>query len=520
VEVLFEVRHKQTGINFDNYEKIAVEIVPKDVQPAATFDDFEVVPELKANLMRCGYTNPTPVQKFGIPVTFKGKDIMACAQTGSGKTAAFLIPMINHVLVKGVSLPMKRCIMPIGVVMAPTRELAAQIYDEGRKLCFKTDAVCAVVYGGTDYSQQFNGLEYGADILVATPGRLKDLFDRHRVAFERVKFLVLDEADRMLDMGFEEQIEYLVAGSTTDMPGNDGRQTMLYSATFPKPIQNLARSYLKKDFYLLTVGRVGSTTKNITQRVVWCDDREKRGLMMKLLCTQLQTDLVLIFVEKKANANSLFDYLNSEDIPCATIHGDRKQFEREAALAAFKCGETPVLVATDVAARGLDIPNVAHVIQYDLPSSMDDYIHRIGRTGRAGNSGVATAFFNDNNRQIAGELHAYLTEHEQECPDWLEQIAVDSLSGVGRRGGGGGGGAGGRRGGGPKSVAPSGPPSRGPISTGPPSAGPPNLSRGGNAPLAEDWEALMSSEMGGGAPKKQGARRANAAAGSANDGGF
>jgi superfamily II DNA/RNA helicase len=442
VEELFQMRHNQKGISFDNYESIAVEIVPR-VEPVASFQELHVHPILADNIRRCGYEKPTPVQKFGIPVAMAGGDLMACAQTGSGKTAAFLTPIMNHILVNGVSPARNGQSLPIALVLAPTRELALQIFDETRKLAYHSDIFCDVSYGGTSYPHHFEN-----DVLVACPGRLKDLFDRERVSFKKIKYLVLDEADRMLEMGFDEQIEYLVASCYTDMPPPEERQTLMFSATFPKRIRTLAQNYLRKQYYLLTVGRVGSTTKNITQRIKWVEDSGKQEALMELIFQHLQTDLVLIFVETKREADNLFYSLQEEGIPCGTIHGDRKQFEREEALKFFKEGKTPILVATDVASRGLDIPDVAHVIQYDLPSAMDDYTHRIGRTARAGNTGLATAFFNEKNAHLTAELVAYLREHEQEVPDFMESmqesIAAKNFESHARRGGSGGRGGRGR----------------------------------------------------------------------------
>ncbi|ORC92154.1 ATP-dependent RNA helicase [Trypanosoma theileri] len=441
IEQLFEHHHQQKGVSLDNYANIPVDIVPRDVEPVESFEDLYVEPALALNIAKCGYKKPTPVQRYGIPVCLNGDDLMACAQTGSGKTAAFLVPVVHYILKHGVSPARNRVSYPIAVIMAPTRELALQIYDEVRKLTYRTDIFYDVVYGGTPYPTRFEN-----DILVACPGRLKDIFDRSIVSFSRVKFLVLDEADRMLEMGFEEQIEYLVASRYTDMPQTNSRQTLMFSATFPQRILNLAKRYLRQQYYLLTVGRVGSTTKNITQRIERVQETEKTDKLFEIIYQQKQTDLVLIFVETKRAAEDLHYALKSEGIPSATIHGDRKQFDRERALRDFKEGITPILVATDVASRGLDIPNVAHVIQYDLPKEMDDYTHRIGRTGRAGNKGVATSFYNKNNRNLALELFNYLKEHEQDIPVWLEEereiVEGDRFLGMnrtrgGRRGGGG-----------------------------------------------------------------------------------
>ncbi|KAG5492186.1 hypothetical protein GH5_01094 [Leishmania sp. Ghana 2012 LV757] len=446
---LFEHRHRQSGVSLENYDSIPVEMVPRDVKPVEDFADLLVEPELAANIERCGYKKPTPVQRYGIPVALSGSDLMACAQTGSGKTAAFLIPVVQYLLVHGVSPARQRKSYPIALVLAPTRELAVQIFDEVRKLTFHTDIFYDVVYGGTRYPQRFE-----QDILVACPGRLRDMFNEEYLSFSAIKFLILDEADRMLEMGFEEQIEELVASRYTDMPTVDDRQTFMFSATFPQRILNLAKRYLRRKYYLLTVGRVGSTTKNITQTIEHVPDNEKMDRLLQIIYGHEMSDMVLIFVETKKMAEEVNRRLHREGISSTTIHGDRRQQDREAALEDFKQKVTPILVATDVASRGLDIPDVAHVVQFDLPQEMDDYTHRIGRTGRAGNKGIATAFYNRNNRRLALELHKYFSEHGQDIPKWFQQEAelvegeamLSRDIGGGRRRGGGGGGGGGRGG--------------------------------------------------------------------------
>lgn len=415
---LFECHHKQKGISLDNYRDIPVELVPDGVTPVESFSQLEVEPILAENIERCGYKVPTPVQRYGIPVALQGHDLMACAQTGSGKTAAFLIPIVNCILVNGVSPAKKGVSHPIGLVLAPTRELALQIFDEVRKITFRTDIFGDVVYGGTGYPSRFEN-----DILVACPGRLADMFDRGLVSLSAIKFLVLDEADRMLEMGFEEQIEHLVSSRYSDMPKSDDRQTLMFSATFPQRILNLAKRYLRQRYYILKVGRVGSTTKNITQIIEHAENNEKIDRLFELIYGHKKTDLVLIFVETKKAADDLHRELNRQCIPSASIHGDRRQQDRESALASFKSGETPILVATDVASRGLDIPDVSHVIQFDLPSEIDDYTHRIGRTGRAGNKGTATCFYNSTNRKLCLDLFTYLSEHDQHIPLWFKEEA-------------------------------------------------------------------------------------------------
>jgi ATP-dependent RNA helicase DDX3X len=243
----------------------------------------------------------------------------------------------------------------------------------------------------------------------------------------------------MLDMGFEPQIRRIVEGE--DMPRVEDRQTLMFSATFPRDIQMLARDFLK-DYIFLSVGRVGSTSENITQKVEYVEDHDKRSVLLDILHTHGTTGLTLIFVETKRMADSLSDFLINQRFPATAIHGDRTQRERERALEFFRNGRCPILVATAVAARGLDIPNVTHVINYDLPTDIDDYVHRIGRTGRAGNTGIATAFFNRGNRGVVRDLLDLLKEAHQEVPAFLESIAREGSS-YGGRGGRGGRGRGG-----------------------------------------------------------------------------
>ena len=460
-----DATHQHTGINFDKYGDIPVSVTPPDPrynggvvieapEPFVEFTTPPIDPHLLENIKLARYSTPTPVQKFSVPIVNAGQDLMACAQTGSGKTAGFLFPILSAMFTggpqplaagqqeSGPSYRRGRVARPTCLILAPTRELVSQIHDEAKKFAYRSWVRPAVVYGGADIGSQMRQIELGCDILSATPGRLVDLMERGRISLANIRYLVLDEADRMLDMGFEPQIRRIVQGE--DMPGTDERQTLMFSATFPREIQRLALDFLKSNQMFLSVGRVGSTSENITQKVEYVEDFDKRSILLDLLLGVEHTGLTLIFVETKRMADTLEGFLHQNRIPAVSIHGDRTQKEREYALESFKSQRSPVLVATAVAARGLDIPNVMHVINYDLPSDIDDYVHRIGRTGRAGNTGLSTSFFNRGNKNIVKGLLELLKEANQDVPSWLEAVAAEKEFERGY--GGGGRGRGGRGG--------------------------------------------------------------------------
>ncbi|XP_074550806.1 DEAD-box helicase 3 X-linked a isoform X5 [Halichoeres trimaculatus] len=426
-----------TGINFEKYDDIPVEATGSNCPPhIESFHDVDMGEIIMGNITLSRYTRPTPVQKHAIPIIKSKRDLMACAQTGSGKTAAFLLPVLSQIYTEGpgdaLQAPKstgqengrygRRKQYPISLVLAPTRELALQIYDEARKFAYRSRVRPCVVYGGADIGQQIRDLERGCHLLVATPGRLVDMMERGKIGLDYCNYLVLDEADRMLDMGFEPQIRRIVEQDT--MPPKGIRQTMMFSATFPKEIQILARDFLE-DYIFLAVGRVGSTSENITQKVVWVEETDKRSFLLDLLNATGKDSLTLVFVETKKGADALEDFLYHEGYACTSIHGDRSQRDREEALHQFRSGRCPILVATAVAARGLDICNVKHVINFDLPSDIEEYVHRIGRTGRVGNLGLATSFFNDKNSNITKDLLDILVEAKQEVPSWLESLAYE-----------------------------------------------------------------------------------------------
>ncbi|KAI8973314.1 hypothetical protein BDF20DRAFT_945792 [Mycotypha africana] len=432
---LFEenAAEQQTTLDFSKYASIPVRVERGTAPPPIkSFEEADLHPVMKENVRLARYTAPTPVQMHSIPIVTSGKDLMACAQTGSGKTAAFLVPTLSALFSRAKELQKPRPAPyetrtykaePLVLIIAPTRELCSQIFDECRRFTYRSPLRPCAIYGGADSFSQLRQLERGCDVLAAAPGRLMDYIQRGKIGLNRIKYLVLDEADRMLDMGFEAIIRNIILKN--DMPTD--RQTLLYSATFPRAIRALARDFLKPDYLFLKVGRVGGTSSAITQNIMYVPEEDKREALRTLLNSQ-PPSRTLIFVETKRSADSLDQYLFDRGFPSTSIHGDRTQMEREDALLAFKRGKCPILVATAVAARGIDIRNVMHVVNYDMPQDMDEYIHRIGRTARVGKSGLATSFYNERSDLLAPELTKLLKECKQNIPDFLEQYVTDDMT--------------------------------------------------------------------------------------------
>lgn len=423
----------KVGLNFQLYDNIPVNQSGPNwtpIDPLASFKDITLHKTVQDNIDRAQYTHPTPVQKYALPIILAKRDLMACAQTGSGKTAAFMLPILHMMLEEEKDetekMPNPGVAHPIALILAPTRELSCQIYDEARRFSFHSDIKPCVVYGGAPIANQIKELSRGCQLLVATPGRLVDMISREKVSLEFTKYLVLDEADRMLDMGFEPQIRRIV--EQHGMPGAGKRQTLMFSATFPKEIQTLAKDFLNM-YIFLAVGRVGSTSENISQEIIHLADKDKADLLVRILRSKDPTHLILVFVETKKGADQLANYLDQLRFPVSSIHGDRAQVDRERALSSFRTGQTPILIATAVAARGLDIPNVKQVINFDLPSDIEEYVHRIGRTGRMGQAGAATSFFTERNQNITRDLVELLRESKQPVPDWLEARVKNACNG-------------------------------------------------------------------------------------------
>ena len=347
-----------------------------------SFDSLGLSAELLRAVSDQGYVQPTPIQSKAIPVILVGRDVMAGAQTGTGKTAGFVLPLLQR-LNANTNTKGKRPVRAL--VLTPTRELAAQvdasIKTYGRHLSLKS----TVVFGGVNIRPQIDKLRRGVDILVATPGRLLDHTGQKTVDLSKVEILVLDEADRMLDMGFIHDIRRVLAL----LPENGSRQNLMFSATFPEEIKKLARSILKRP-ELIEVAQANITVDSIEQVVHLVDKRRKRELLSDLIGSR-NWHQVLVFTRTKHGANRLARQLEQDGLSSAAIHSNKSQAARTRALASFKKGHVQVLVATDIAARGLDIDQLPHVVNYEMPSVPEDYVHRIGRTGRAGNHGQATS---------------------------------------------------------------------------------------------------------------------------------
>jgi ATP-dependent RNA helicase RhlE len=351
------------------------------------FSDFGLAVPILHALAEEGYTTPTPIQIQAIPKVLDGRDLCGIAQTGTGKTAAFALPMLQRLSDQARPTPPRRC---RALVLTPTRELAGQIFENFRAYGRGLRLSAAVVFGGVPIGAQQRRLASGVDILIATPGRLLDLIDRRSLELSSVEVLVLDEADRMLDLGFIHALRRIVKL----LPQR--RQTLLFSATMPRPIAKLAEEYLD-DPVTVAVAPAATTVELVDQGVLFVASAEKRELLARLLADPALSR-VLVFTRTKHGADRVARHLDDAGIDAAAIHGNKSQPQRERALAAFRAGRTRVLVATDIAARGIDVDSVSHVINFELPNVPEDYVHRIGRTARAGLAGTAISFCSEEER--------------------------------------------------------------------------------------------------------------------------
>ncbi len=343
------------------------------------FADLGLSDELLKAVDEAGYTEPTPIQAEAIPAVLMMKDLIGIAQTGTGKTASFVLPMID-VMASG----RRRALMPRSLILEPTRELAAQVAENFEKYGKNHDLKMTLLIGGVQMGDQLKALNEGVDVLIATPGRLMDLFERGKILLSGCELLVIDEADRMLDMGFIPDIEFIC----DKLP--EARQTMLFSATMPPPIKKLADKFLSNPKQI-EVSRAASTNENITAFKIHVEQRKKRETLEWLLSHD-HVETAIVFSNKKTTVRDLNKQLQRSGFKSGEIHGDIDQTTRQRELERFKSGEINILVASDVAARGLDIKGVSHVFNYDTPWHPDDYVHRIGRTGRAGAKGRAFTF--------------------------------------------------------------------------------------------------------------------------------
>lgn len=408
--------------------------VPK---PFTTFNSCGFPKPIMATLFSLGFAAPTPIQAYCWPVAGGGRDVVGIAKTGSGKTLAFLLPPFTTFLGSRPGYG------PNMLVMTPTRELACQIQLEAERFGKRVDIYSVCVYGGAPRGPQLRELRAGAHLVVGTPGRLNDYLEGGELTLENCKNLVLDEADRMLDMGFEPQIRTLIKAIPRD------RQTMMFSATWPREVRNLVQDYLHRPVYIQIGSHEATANKDITQEVVICSgQREKSENLLEILTKIDRAERVIVFTNTKKLCESLASELWSSRIHCVTIHGDKEQRDRDQALHSFKTGRTPVMLATDVAARGLDIKGVKLVVNYDVAPCPDDHIHRIGRTGRAGVPGRAVTFLDHRESKEAREVMRSMEKAGQRVPENLRELADAGNPGrsFSRFGKGGGGGGKGRKG--------------------------------------------------------------------------
>ncbi|KAM6207268.1 putative ATP-dependent RNA helicase DDX43 [Sarcoramphus papa] len=383
--------------------------------PVCKFEDvFEHYPDIMANIRKVGFQKPTPIQSQAWPIVLQGIDLIGIAQTGTGKTLAYLMPGFIHLTSQPV--PKDQRGGPGMLVLAPTRELALQVEAECSKYAYKgIKSIC--IYGGGDRKGQIDVVTKGVDIVIATPGRLNDLQMNNFINLKSITYLVLDEADRMLDMGFEPQIMKILIDVRPD------RQTVMTSATWPDGVRRLAKSYLKNPM-IVYVGTLDLAAVNtVEQRVIVIAEEEKRAFMQYFIDSMKPKDKVIIFVGKKLTADDLASDFGLQGIPVQSLHGNREQCDREQALDDFKKGRVRILVATDLASRGLDVHDITHVFNFDFPRNIEEYVHRVGRTGRAGRTGEAVTLVTKNDWRVASELIEILERANQVVPTELIAMA-------------------------------------------------------------------------------------------------
>ena len=396
-----------------------------------TFNELAIIEPILKALQREGYTNPTPIQEQSIPILLQGKDLLASAQTGTGKTAAFAIPILQHLVQDSSRQRGSHQIKAL--IVTPTRELAIQIEESFTAYGRFTDVKNMVIFGGVKQGAQTQALRKGVDVLIATPGRLLDLMNQGFITLKHIEYFVLDEADRMLDMGFIHDIRKIIAKLPTK------RQSLFFSATMPPDIVSLSRKILGNPEKVV-VKPEQTTAEKVEQAIYFVSKKSKSKLLTHLLQTE-PIDSVLVFSRTKHGANKIVKTLGKAGINAEAIHGNKSQGARQRALGNFKSGDTNVLVATDIAARGIDVEELSYVINYDLPNVPETYVHRIGRTGRAGASGFAWSFCDGEERAYLRDIQKTIDQKipvvdEHPFPDdGSEDAAASPVSSNGRGGG-------------------------------------------------------------------------------------
>jgi len=381
----------------------------------SNFSDLDLIEPIQRAIKDTGYTEPTPIQKAAIPHLLKGKDLLGCAQTGTGKTAAFALPILNR-LARNPRRVQQKCTRAL--ILTPTRELAIQIHDSFKTYGKYLRLHYTVIFGGVGQNNQVRELRYGTDVLVATPGRLLDLINQGFLSLQGLEIFVLDEADRMLDMGFIHDVRKVLAL----LPPR--RQNLFFSATMPPDIKRLADSMLSEPV-AVEVNPVSSTAELIQQSLFYVEKPRKRDLLRHVLQDK-SLSRVIVFTRTKFGANRVSEVLDKNGIPSAAIHGNKSQGARQRALEDFRAGRIRVLVATDIAARGIDVDGVSHVINFEIPNIAESYVHRIGRTARAGQEGIALSFCDLEERSFIADIEKVIKQSipvNREHPFHSETVA-------------------------------------------------------------------------------------------------
>jgi ATP-dependent RNA helicase DDX23/PRP28 len=412
-----------------------------DVLPLRYWDEAALPTPLVRAIEFVGYTKPSPIQRQAVPVGMQRRDLIGIAETGSGKTCAFVLPLLAYLL----ALPREyidkvRSEGPLALVMAPTRELARQIDEETKRLCKFTEFRSICIVGGESITPQTTALREGREIVVGTPGRMKDCVENSFLILNQCYYVVLDEADRMIDMGFEPQVNAVLDAIGGELKGDDEavvesqlsngkglfRVTAMFSATMTPEVERLARSYLRQPIIVKIGDDKSGKNKRIKQEIVMIGEGAKKAKLLDLLRSTKSDDKIIVFANMKKSVDQLARSLEQANYYCGVLHSGKSQEQRDGTLDMFRSGDINVLVATDVAARGLDIPDVAQVFNYDMAKDIETYTHRIGRTGRAGKSGLATTFVTDRDKEVHADLKTYLESCGAQVPAGLKKAVFES----------------------------------------------------------------------------------------------